>query len=55
MDYSYMTDNSQPFSLYDLHDLPTPDPSQAPHGADDLIAAALVCHSNPVLRQNQGT
>lgn len=43
MDYSYITDTpSQPFSLYDFHGLPTPDPSQAPHGADDLIAAALV-------------
>ncbi|ODM18988.1 hypothetical protein SI65_05605 [Aspergillus cristatus] len=46
MDYSYMTDTSQPFSLYDLHGLPTPDPSQAPPGAYDLIAAALNYRNN---------
>ncbi|OJJ39028.1 hypothetical protein ASPWEDRAFT_735754 [Aspergillus wentii DTO 134E9] len=37
MDYSYYNGaQTQPFSLYGLHGIPTPDQNQTPHATDDL-------------------
>lgn len=56
MDYSYLSDtHSQPFGLYSLHRLPTPDPNQvARTDADDLQDAfsALVCKRHIFFRND---
>ena len=56
MDYSYLSDTqTQPFGLYGLHRLPTPDPNQTAHAAaDDLQDAfsALVCKPHVSFRND---
>lgn len=50
MDYSYYNGaQTQPFSLYGLHGIPTPDQNQTPHATDDLQDpfSSLVCFSLP--------